>query len=73
MQMHIEWALQMILRCLPERREWSLALVGLDSARSLEEELGALVVDGERLDAGADVIVTDEACSSLALRGEAVE
>lgn len=73
MQMRIEWALRMILRCLPEGREWSLALVGLDSARSLEEELGALVVDGELLDAGADAIVTDEVCLSLALRGEAVE
>jgi hypothetical protein len=39
----------------------------------LEEELEVLVVDGQLLDAGADIIVTDEACLSLVLRGEAVE
>jgi hypothetical protein len=63
----------MILRCLLEGREWSLVPVGPGSARSLQEELVVLVVDGERLDAGADIIVSDEACWSLALRGEAVE
>lgn len=63
----------MILRCLLEGHEWSLVPVGLGSARSLQEELGVLVVDGERLDAGADIIVSDEACWALALRGEAVE
>jgi hypothetical protein len=39
----------------------------------LQEEWGVLVVDVERLDAGADIIVTDEACLFLVLRGEAVE
>lgn len=73
MQTHIEWGLQTILRCLLEGRGWSLVPVGLGSARNLEEELGVLVVDLERLDAGADIIVTDEAYLSLALRGEAVE
>lgn len=63
----------MILRCLLEAREWSLVPVGLGSARNLEEELGVLVVYGERLGADVDIIVTDEAYSSLALRGEAVE
>lgn len=73
MQTHIEWGLQTILRCLLEGRGWSLVPVGLGSARNLEEELGVLVVDLERLDAGADKIVTDEAYLSLALRGEVVE
>lgn len=63
----------MILQCLLGGLEWSLVPVGLGSARSLEEELGVLVVDVERLDVGADIIVTDEACLSLVLRGEAVE
>lgn len=63
----------MILQCLLVGLEWSLVLVGLGSARSLEEEWGVLVVDVERLDAGADIIVTDEACLFLVLRGEAVE
>lgn len=63
----------MILQCLLGGLEWSLVPVGLGSARSLEEELGVLVVDVERLDAGADIIVTDETCLPLVLRGEAVE
>lgn len=72
MQTHIEWVLQMILQCLLGGLEWSLVPVGLGSARSLEEELGVLVVDGERLGAAADIIATDETCLSLVLRGEAV-
>lgn len=72
MQTHIEWVLQMILQCLLGGLEWSLVPVGLGSARSLEEELGVLVVDGERLGAAADIIATDETCLSLVLREEAV-